>query len=126
MERLLKTLPVINGELFVTSAGLRLKMAEFIGEVKIYERQRQVAVLGSLQKGVKSIYASVIVCGELDYQTGAGEDLIHSGRVFDAAADVLSERVYFAGLRFADSDPINNELIFEITDLELIKKLVTA
>ena len=44
--------------------------------------------------------------------------------LFEAVADVGNERLYFAGLRFEDSDPVKNELIFEVTDLELIKKIL--
>jgi len=42
----------------------------------------------------------------------------------EATGDVECEALHFAGLRFEDSDPLRNELTFEITDLELIQKLL--
>lgn len=53
------------------------------------------------------------------------DDFIHSGKVYDAVADVVGVRTVFAGLRFEDSDPIKNRLTFEITDMELIQRLLT-
>ncbi len=47
-----------------------------------------------------------------------------SGKVFEVRASTGGERLEFAGLRFEDSDPLKNELVFEIPDLELIQKLL--
>lgn len=124
MFTLIKTLEALNGELFVTSAGQRKQLARFTGEVKINEETMLIPVLGRTEKGVKKIYASFIVCGDLGYSRPLTDDSIHSGKIFDITADVNGERLLFAGLRFEDSDPIENTLTFEITDLELIKKLL--
>lgn len=83
-----------------------------------------ISILGTMQKGTKRIYASFIVCGDLEYLREPDDRLIHSGKVYDAAADVNGERTLFAELRFLDSNPLENELVFEITDLELIQKLM--
>lgn len=124
MKTVIKTLPAANGSLFVISAGQRLPLADFSGFVKITEDLRQIPMLGTVQKGLKKIYASFVVCGNLEYHREINEDFINSGKVFEAVADVENERLYFAGLRFEDSDPLKNELIFEVTDLELVKKLL--
>lgn len=123
MNRIIKSIHAENGELFVISTGRRLPLAGFSGRVEIVEHQRLVPVLGTVQKGTKSIYASFIVCGDLEYRQEPAGDLIHSGKVFEAVADVDGERLNFAALRFEDNNPLNNELVFEITDLELIQKL---
>lgn len=124
MNRIIKTIPATDGELYVTSAGQRLQLAHFSGRVEIVEDTKLVPILGTLQKGTKIIYASFIVCGDLEYQRESGNELIHSGKVYEAAADVNGERICFAGLRFADSDPLKNEIVFEIADLELIQKFM--
>lgn len=121
----IKTLTATNGTLFVTSAGQRVHLADFNGKVKIEEKRVLVPILGTTQKGMKRIYASFVVCGNIEYLQEINETTIHSGRVFEAAADVAGERIDFAGLRFEDSDPVKNELIFSVTDLELIQKLLT-
>ena len=124
MKRLIKTLPCEYGELFVTTAGQRLSLAKFNGRIEIFEHTTMVPILNTLQKGIKTIHASVMICGDLEYQREAPDKLIHSGNVFDATADVEGERITFAGMSFEDSDPIVNELTFNITDLELVKKLL--
>ncbi len=60
----------------------------------------------------------------MDFRNGFGFDVVDSGKVFEAQAVVSDERFAFAGLRFEDSDPLENELVFEIPDLELIQKLL--
>lgn len=123
---IIKVIPADDGELYMTSGGRRYCIARFSGRVEIEEKQAQVAVLGTLQKGTKRIYASFIVCGDIDFQKGFDFDSMHGGRVFEARAGVCGEKLAFAGLRFEDSDPLQNELIFEIPDLELIQKLLTG
>ncbi len=120
----IKVIPADNGELYMTSGGRRYCIARFSGHVEIEEKQAQVARLGTLQKGTKRIYASFVVCGDMNFQNGFGFDAVDSGKVFEAQAVVSSERLIFAGLRFEDSDPLKNELVFEIPDLELIQKLL--
>ncbi len=123
MDKVINIIPATNGELYVISSGKRLPLARFEGRVKIIERTKFVPILGTVQKGTKTIYASFIVCGDLEYQREIDNGYIHSGKVYDVFADVDGERIYFAGLRFEDSVPLKNELVFEITDLELIQKL---
>lgn len=121
----IKVIPANNGEMYMTSGGRRYCIAKFSGRVEIEEKQAQVAILGTLQKGIKRIFASFVICGDIDFQNGFGFDSVDSGKVFEAQAIVSGERLAFAGLRFEDSDPLKNELIFEITDLELIQKMLT-
>lgn len=120
----IKVIPADNGELYMTSGGRRYCIARFSGRVEIEERQARVARLGTLQKGTKRIFASFVVCGDMDFRNGFGLDAVDSGKVFEAQAVVCGERLAFAGLRFEDSDPLENELVFEIPDLELIQKLL--
>lgn len=120
----IKVIPANDGELYMTSGGRRYCIARFNGRVEIEEKQTRVAILGTLQKGTKRIFASFVVCGDVDFQRGFGFESIDSGKVFEAQAIVNGERLAFAGLRFEDSDPLKNELIFEIPDLELIQKML--
>ena len=119
----IKVIPANNGELYMTSGGRRYCIARFSGRVEIEEKQTQVAILGTLQKGTKRIFASFVICGDIDFQNGFEFDSVDSRKVFEAWAVVSGERLSFAGLRFEDSDPLKNELVFEIPDLELIQKL---
>lgn len=124
MEKLIKTISVADGELYVISAGRRYLVARFDGRIEIVEKTNLVPILGTVQKGTKTIYASFIVCGDLEYQQEQNSSLIHSGKVYEAVAYVENEKTIFAGLQFEDSNPIENELVFHITDLELIQKLL--
>ncbi|MCX4317505.1 MAG: hypothetical protein OSJ52_12860 [Lachnospiraceae bacterium] len=120
----IKVIPANNGELYMISGGRRYHIARFHGRVEIEEKQMQVAILGTLQKGTKRILASFVICGDIDFQKSFGFDSVDSGKVFEIQAGVGGERMNFAGLRFEDSDPLTNELIFEIPDLELIQTLL--
>lgn len=120
----IKVIPANDSELYMVSGGRRHCIAGFNGRVEIEERQAQVAILGTLQKGIKRIFASFIICGDIEFQKGFGFASVNSGRVFEIRASVSGERLVFAGLRFEDSDPLKNELIFEIPDLELIQKML--
>lgn len=126
MDRLIKTIPATDGELYAISAGRRFSLAGFNGRVEVRERTSLTPILGTVQKGTKKILASFIVCGDLEYRQQIDDGFINSGKVYEASADVEGEKICFAGLRFEDSDPLKNELIFEITDLELIQKLMRA
>ncbi len=106
------------------SGGRRYCIARSNGRVEIEEKQVRVARLGTLQKGTKKILASLIICGEIDFQKEFGFDSVDAGKIFEVRAIAGGERLEFVGLRFEDSDPLENELIFEIPDLELIQKLL--
>lgn len=124
MKRLIKSIPVANGELRVISAGQRRPLAHFTGRVEIIEDTKTVPLLGTMQTGMKTVYASFIVCGGIDYHCKLDDSFIHSGKIYEATADVNNEIIDFAGLRFEDSNPMENELTFSINDLELVEKLL--
>ncbi len=47
-----------------------------------------------------------------------------AGKIFEIKASTEGKRLEFVRLRFEDFDPLKNELVFEIPDLELIQKLL--
>lgn len=126
MMTLIKTLNIQNASLNVITAGRRFLLAQFHGKIEIIEKQNKVPVLGRTCKGEKKIYASFILCQDIEYQT---EDEFSTGKVYEAVGDVegenICERLIFSGLRFEDNDPVSGRVTFDITDLELIKKLLT-
>ncbi len=124
MDRIIKKLPVTGGDLSVISAGERRPLAHFNGRIEIIEKIALIPMLGKVQRGTRTIYASFIICGDLEYQMETPDEFIHSGNIYEADADVGGERLCFAGLRFEDLDPVADELTFEITDLSLIQKLM--
>lgn len=126
MTTLIKILNIQNASLTVVTAGRRLPLAQFAGKVEITEHQTMVPVLGRMCKGEKKIYASFILCQDIEYQM---EDEFNTGKVYEAVADVQGERscerLIFSGLRFEDMDPMNGRVTLEVTDLELIRKMLT-
>lgn len=126
MTTLIKTLNIQNASLTVVTAGRRLPLAQFAGKVEITEHQTIVPVLGRMCKGEKKIYASFILCQDMEYQM---EDEFNTGKVYEAVGDVQgersSERLIFSGLRFEDMDPMDGSVTLEVTDLELIRKMLT-
>ena len=106
MKTLIKTLDIQNASLTVITAGRRLPLAQFTGKIEITEHQSMTPVLGRMCKGEKKIYASFILCQDIEYQT---DDEFHTGKVYEAVGDVQGERscerLIFSGLRFEDMDP---------------------
>ena len=122
MTTIIKTLNIQNASLSVITAGRRLP---FTGKIEITEHQSMTPVLGRMCKGEKKIYASFILCQDIEYQT---DDEFHTGKVYEAVGDVQGEhsceRLIFSGLRFEDMDPMNGTVTLEVTDLELIRKML--
>lgn len=108
MTKIIKTLGIENSRLNVITAGRRIPIADFSGRIEIYEKQNNVSILGRHCKGEKKIYASFILCDNIEY---CSDDEIHSGKVYESVGDVqgeqFCERFIFSGLRFEDSDPVN-------------------
>jgi len=124
MDRTIITIPAENGELYEISAGCRYLLASFSGKVEITEHTNLVPILGRIEKGTKTILASLIVRGDLEYRKKDGYASIHSGKVYEALTDINGEKTTLAGLQFKDSDPVSGELVFEITDRELVRKFI--
>ena len=125
MTTIIKTLNIQNASLNVITAGRRFPLAQFAGKIEITEYQAMMPVLGRMCKGEKKIYASFILCRDMDYQA---EDEFSTGKVYEAVGDVQGEqtceRLIFSGLRFEDMDPLEGTVTLEVTDLELIRKMI--
>lgn len=126
MQRtLVKELELTEGKMTMIKGGRRTLLMKFDGCIKIFERQNQVSILGRTCKGIKKIYASFVLC---DNTESNNLEEVHSGNVYEAVATVRGEdkkeSLVFAGLRFEDSDPVTGSLTFEVTDLELIQKML--
>ena len=120
----IKVIPIRDSELYMISGGRRYCIAKSNGRVEIEEKQIRVARLGTLQKGTKKIWASFVICGDIDFYKDFDFDSVDAGKVFEVRASSGGERLEFSGLRFEDFDPLKNELIFEIPDLALNQKLL--
>ena len=126
MDTIIKTLDISNGQLNVITAGRRIQLAQFSGKIEITQNQSITPILGRNCKGEKKIYASFVLCEDVNYKIN---NEFHSGKVYEAVGDVQGERkcerLIFSGLRFEDMDPVSGRITFEITDLELIRKMIT-
>lgn len=125
MITLIKTLDIQNASLNVITAGRRLPLAQFTGKIEITEHRSMTPILGRMCKGEKKVYASFILCQDIEYQT---DDEFNTGKVYEAVGDVQGERscerLIFSGLRFEDMNPLNGIVTLEVTDLELIRKML--
>lgn len=121
MQTIVKTLPLSDGILTETSGGRRKTAAQFDGKIEIYEDETYVPVLGRWTHDAKKIYASVIIGEQVNYNYAVD---FSSAKIYGVTGTVANERMVFDGLRFEDSDPIAGTFTMEITDLELIRKLL--
>ena len=121
MTTLIKTLNITNAELNVITAGRRLPLARFDGKIEINEIKNITPILGRPCKGEKIIHASFMLCEDIEYQT---QNDFNSEALGDVQGESSCERLLFSGLRYEDMDVLSGKVTFEITDLELIRKML--
>ncbi len=81
----IKVIPIRDSELYMISGGRRYCIAKSNGRVEIEEKQIRVARLGTLQKGTKKIWASFVICGDIDFYKDFDFDSVDAGKVFEGA-----------------------------------------
>jgi hypothetical protein len=127
MQEIIKELTISDATLNILEDGRRIQLADFNGKIEIKSEQFFVPVLGERCKGEKRIIASFILCNDIKYQSC--ERCFNSGRVYEAIGSVTGEhqsnRMIFSGLKYDDMNPINGTVTFEITDLNIIQKMLT-
>ena len=121
---LIKQIPIHEGKLFAISNGNRRYIANFTGDIKIYENTKLISILGKIKEGTKSISALLVVTDDVEYIDNKVFDLVDNISLFEGRGECLGERINFYGMEFIDNDPIRNELRFEIKDLRLIERLL--
>lgn len=121
---LIKQIPIHEGKLFAISNGNRRYIANFTGDIKIYENTKLISILGKIKEGTKSIRALLVVTDDVEYIDNKVFDLVDNISLFEGRGECLGERINFYGMEFIDNDPIRNELRFEIKDLRLIERLL--
>ena len=80
------------------SGGRRNCIAKSNGRVEIEEKQIRVARLGTLQKGTKKIWASFVICGDIDFYKDFDFDSVDAGKVFEVRARSVGQCFHFTGL----------------------------
>ena len=118
-----KSIPMEKGRLFYITAGRRYPLADFDGEIRIYEEQELVPLLGSLSKGRKKIRATILICGDVKYLT---DTEIYDYMCFEAMGVINKEQLLLSALDWIDSGATDNTLTFEITDAKLVEKLIAS
>lgn len=121
---LIKQISIHEGKLFAISNGNRRYIANFTGDIKIYENTKLISILGKIKEGTKSIRALLVVTDDVEYIDNKVFDLVDNISLFEGRGECLGERINFYGMEFIDNDPIRNELRFEIKDLRLIERLL--
>ncbi|MBS4900748.1 MAG: hypothetical protein KHZ87_08380 [Clostridiales bacterium] len=121
---LIKQIPIHEGKLFAISNGNRRYIANFTGDIKIYENTKLISILGKIKEGTKSIRALLVVTDDVEYIDNKVFDLVDNISLFEGRGECLGERINFYVMEFIDNDPIRNELRFEIKDLRLIERLL--
>lgn len=127
MTTLIRTIDTENGKLYTISNGRRLPLADCTVKIQIYESRTNIPVLGK-GSGVKKLYASLFVCGDIEGVREITAEFLKTVSRFEATADILRqdgifERVYFDNIQPTEIN-LDGEWEFEISDIETVKKFM--
>ncbi|MBQ6163928.1 MAG: hypothetical protein IJK23_05590 [Clostridia bacterium] len=103
MKKIIKTIYADNGKLYATASGRRGLLAECTPKIEIIEESHLVKTVGGSAYPVKKIFASVVICGDMEYERDV--DLAYLKTVTDYALtmdvtrrDGIAEEIQFVSL----------------------------
>lgn len=129
MTTLINTLISEKGELFALGHGRRVLFAKCRPMIKIYEKSCSVPLLGTMQRGAKSIQFVIVLCADMDFTR---EDISQDGQEverYELTADIqlcngIVERFYFHRVELEEINPAGVwEFSVEVTQEQLQKML---
>lgn len=106
MVTLLNTITSEKGGLFTIGHGRRILLAHCKPEIRIYEEDTQVPLLGKPGGGRKSRRFTISLCGDMDFTHDAGGEADR----YELTADILrddgiAERFYFHDISLVEIHP---------------------
>jgi len=130
IKKLVNTLYLENGELYVTIGGRRVLLAECRPKIEIYEHLINVKSIG-IQKSynVKKRHVVLVLCADLDFTREVNEDFLQNVTKFELSADIQRTDGVFEKILFDNINPteidLDNDWIFEADEYqEIVKKLI--
>lgn len=132
MKKVIETIASLqpkSGEVYAIISNRRYFLAACRITIDIKKRSTQVNTIGSLQAQYKNTFASIVFC--IDPKRSASFDAELTERVeayeivceFQTGIDE-SEKIKLEKFVSADVDFFENEWVFEIEDMDTIKKLL--
>lgn len=127
-KHLLLTLPCENGELYSTVDSRRVKLADCIPKIEIYEISSLVPILGCSCE-VKRYQAALVLCEDMDFTRRMDEKYLRTVSNFILSTEVQRKDGVFEALNFSNLRPDDIEIggtwTFEILESpERIKRLL--
>lgn len=129
IKRLIKTLYLERGKLYVILEGRRILLASCEPRIEIFEHSTNVPILGKQGGSVKKHHITVVICGNLDFTREINEEFLQSVTSFELTADIQREDGIFENIVFDKLDvseiDLDGDWTFEIEgQTNLTRKLL--
>lgn len=132
MKKLVETVASLqpeNGEVYAIISNRRYFLAACRIMIDIKKRSTQVNTIGSLHAQYKNTFASVVFCIDPERSERFDAELAQQVEAYEIVCEFPigigeSEKIKLEKFVSADVDFFANEWVFEIQDMDTIKKLL--
>lgn len=129
IKRLIRTLFLERGELYVITNGRRVLLAHCEPEAHIYECSQNIKSVGMRTYGVKTCHMAIVLCSDMDFTREADEDFLKTVTRFELSSDIQRSDGVFEKITVENLAPdeldLNGKWTFEVIgQQELIRKLI--
>lgn len=127
MKELIKTINGTSCEIFAISHHNRILIGKAEPKIEIYEESVDVPTIGTSNIRCKRTYLSVCICPDPIMEKGITDEVLNGLTAFDLSMLLPRKDDVFIpftlnGITSADISP--EEWVFEITDVETVKRLL--
>ena len=126
IRKLLRTVPLENGELYGIVGSRRILLANCQPKVEVYEHSTRVTSIGRHSYDVKSNHAVLVLCPDPETTREVNAEFLQTVSQFDLRAEIQREDGVFEVIMFENLYPNEIELggdwEFELTDPEKIAR----
>jgi len=105
LETLIKTLTGENGELYAVTEGRRIRIANCLPKIKIYEKSQNVKALGTQRYKLKSIHIGIVICASRETTRDISLEFLQTVSRFELIGDFQKEDGIFERIKFDNITP---------------------
>lgn len=128
MKELIKTINGQSCEVYAISHHNRVLVGKAVPNIEIYENSVDVPTIGTNSIRYKRTHFSIVICPNPEMDAGITEEVLRGLTAFDLSMLLPRKDEVFVpfalyGVSAADLSP--DRWVFEITDPETVRKLLT-
>lgn len=128
MKKLIKTINGQSCEVYAISHHRRIMIGEATPNIEIYENSVEVPTIGTNSIRCKHTYLSIVICPDPKMSTNITDDILNGMTAFELHMLLpRKDDVYvpFSLHGISDAELSPEQWVFDITDSETIKRMLT-